>query len=104
MESNNFFQEFRLGSGDVFDSLSGHRFGQEADKVTGVTGLHCYADFAVRLETTYTRAVASARIDDDKRTALEVDLCSGRGSDAHQRIIHRRGLPPPALPPIKPTV
>ena len=89
MEGNNFFHEFCFGLRDVFDSLAGHWIGQEADKITRVTGLHCHADFAVRLETANPWPVARARIDHDKRPAPDVDLCSDRRSDAHQRIVHR---------------
>ena len=52
------------------DGLTRHRFGQEADEVAGMTGLHRYADLAVGLEAADPRPVTRARIDDYERTAL----------------------------------
>jgi hypothetical protein len=89
MQGDDFLDEHRLGSRDILDGLAGHRFGQEADEVTGVTGLHCHADFAVSLEAADSRAVAGAGIDHHERASLEIDFHSARRSDAHQAIVHR---------------
>jgi hypothetical protein len=51
--------------------------------------LHRDADLAVRLEPAYSRAVSSARIDDNERPPLEIDLDALGWNDPHERIIHR---------------
>src|SRR5436305_5854894 len=70
MKGDDLFYECCLGPRDVSDPLAGHWLRQEADKVTRVTGFHCHADFAVRLETADPWPVARARIDHHERTAL----------------------------------
>ena len=89
MQRNDFLDEDRLGSRDVLDGLAGHWFGQKADEVTGMAGLHRHADLAVRLEAADPRAVAGAGIDHHERASLEIDLHSARRSDAHQAIVDR---------------
>ena len=54
-----------------------------------MTGFHCHADFAIRLEAADPRSVARARIDHHERSAPFVDLDSGRWNDTHQRVVHR---------------
>ena len=74
---------------DVLDGLTGHRFGQEADEVAGMTGFHRHADFAVGLEAADSRPVTRTRIDHDKRPTLVINLHSLGRSNAYQRVVDR---------------
>ena len=69
MQRDDLFEEDRLGAGDVLDGLARHRIGQEADEITGMSGLERDADFAVGLEAADAGTVPGARIDDDERPA-----------------------------------
>src|ERR1700722_7690089 len=81
--------EHRLGVTDILDRLPWHRVGKEPDEVAGVTGCERHADLAVVLHAANAGAVAGARIDDDDRRLLRIDLRAGRRNDAHQRVVHR---------------
>ena len=74
MQRDDFFDENRFGARDVLDRLSGHRFGQKADEVAGMTRFHRDADLAVRLEAANAGSVPRARIDHHERPALEIDF------------------------------
>ena len=89
MQGDDLFDKDRLGPCDVLDRLAGHRLGQEADEVTGMTGLHRDADLAVRLESADARPVAGTRIDHHERAALVIDLHAAWWCNAHQRVIDR---------------
>ena len=89
MRSDDLFEEYRLGAGDVLDGLPRNRIGKEADEIAGMAGLQGNADLAVRLEATNTRTVAGARVYDDERPQFRIDLNACRRSDAHEKIIHR---------------
>ena len=75
MQRDHLFEEYRLGVRDVFDRLTGHRIGQEADEIAGMTGLERDADFAVGLEPADAGAVAGTRIDDDERRRVGMFRC-----------------------------
>src|SRR5437763_16853201 len=89
MKGDDLFYECCLGPRDVSDPLARHWLGQKTNEVTRVTGFHCHADFAIRLEAADPRSVARARIDHHERSAPFVDLDSGRWNDTHQRVVHR---------------
>ena len=89
MQGDDLLDKDRLGSCDVLDGLAGHRFGQEADEVAGMAGLHRHADLAVGLEAADSRAVARTRIDHHERTALVINLHAAWRRNAHQRVIDR---------------
>ena len=74
----------------VFDGLARHWLRQEADEVARMTGLHGDADFAVGLEAANPGAMTRARIDDDERTAIEIDLHALWRDDAHQDVVDGR--------------
>ncbi len=66
-----------------------HRLGQEADEVAGVAGFHGHAYFAIRLEAADAWSVSGARIDDDERPGLRVDLHVFGRIDADEHVIDR---------------
>jgi len=74
--------------------LAGHWVRQEADEVARMSSLHGDADFAVGFKSAYARTVAGTGIDDNERTAREIDFDTLGRDDPHQRIIDRlRQLP-----------
>ena len=60
---------------DILDRLTGHRFGQEADKIAGMAGGERDPDLAVMLHAADARAMPGARVEDDKRPLVRVDRC-----------------------------
>jgi len=74
---------------DALDCLSRHRLRQEAYEIAGMAGFHRNADFAVGLETSDSRTMPGAGIDDDERPAVEIYFDAFRRNDAHERIIYR---------------
>ena len=74
MQRDHLFEELRFGARDVLDRLAGHRIGQEADEIAGVSRLESDADFAVGLETANSWTVAGPRIDDDEGSLRRIDL------------------------------
>ena len=82
-------EEHRLGGGDVEDGLAGHRLGQEADEVGRMAGLHGHADLAVGLEAADAGTVAGARVDDDERALLRIDLDTLGRDDAGEHVVDR---------------
>ena len=84
MQRDDFFEEYRLGAGDILDGLARHRLRQEADEIAGMPGLEGDADFAVGLEAADARTVSGARIDDDERSPRRIDLDAGGRNDPHQ--------------------
>ena len=56
-----------------------------------MAGFECNADFAVGLEAANARTVAGARIDDDKRPQLRIDVDAGGRDDPHKRIVYGPG-------------
>ena len=89
MKRNDFLQEHRFGAGDIFDGLTGHGIGREADEVAGVPCFHGNADFAVGLEAADARTMAGTRIHHHEWPARGIDLNSRRRNNAHQQVIHR---------------
>ena len=89
MAADDFLDEHRFGARDTLDRLSRHRLRQEADEIAGMARLHRDADFAVRLETPDSRTMASARVDYDERSPVQVNFDVFGRNDAHQRIIYR---------------
>ena len=89
MQRGDLFEEHGFGAGDVFDGLTRHRVGQEADEIAGMSGLERNADLTVRLEAANARAMSGARIDDDERPALRIDLDALRRNDPGQDVIDR---------------
>src|SRR6476661_5156497 len=67
VQFKNFLKEYAFGARNILDGLSRHRLWQKADEVAGVTRFQFDADLAVGLEAADARAVARARVDDDKR-------------------------------------
>src|SRR6476469_9995150 len=86
---NDLFQEDCFGARDIFDRLTGHRLGQEPDEIARMTGLQRDADLAVGLEATDSRAVASARIDNDEWPEGWLDRHAVRRQNARQDIVDR---------------
>ena len=84
-----FSMKDRLGPRDVLDRLAGHRLGQEADEVAGMTGFHRDADLAVRLESADARPMTCTGIDHDERAAPVIDLHPAWWRNAHERIVDR---------------
>ena len=82
-------KKYRLGAGDVFDRLTGHGVGQEANEITGVPRSQRYADFAVSLEAADARTVPSARINDHERSQLRINRDPLGGHDPHQPVVDR---------------
>src|SRR4029077_6269196 len=95
VKRNDLFEEDCFGARDVLDRLTGHRLGQEPDEIARMTGLQRDADLAVGLEATDSRAVASARIDNDERPEGWLDRHAGRRQNARQDIVDRPGKCPP---------
>src|SRR5262245_49067040 len=89
MISRDFFDEYRLGTGDVRDRLSRNRFRQEADEIAGMAGLECHANFTVGLEPADARAMPGTWIYDDERPQLRIYFDPRRRDNARKRIIHR---------------
>jgi len=87
MQRDDLLQENRFRARNVFDGLTRHRLGQEADKIAGMPSLQRNSDFAVRLEAADARAMAGARVYHDKWPAQRIDLHTTRRADAHQRIV-----------------
>ena len=89
MQRGDFFEEHGFSTGDIFDGLARHRIGQEADEITGMSGLERDADFAVRLEAADARAMPGSRIDDDERPALGINLDALRRYHPGQNVVDR---------------
>ena len=82
------FDEDGLGAGNISDCLTGNGFGKKSNEVARMTGLECNADLAVGLEAANARTVAGARIDDDKRPQLRIDVDAVGRDDPHKSIIY----------------
>ena len=89
MELDHALEEGGLGHHDVLDRLPGHRLGQEAHEVAGMTGAHGDADLAVGLEAADPRTVAGARVDDDERPLALIHGDAGGRDDPRQHVVHR---------------
>src|SRR6267142_4224315 len=87
MQGDNLLDKDGLGSRDVLDGLTGHRFGQEADEVAGMAGFHRHTDLAVGLEAADSRPVTRTRINHHERTALVINLYATWRSNAYQRVV-----------------
>src|SRR5262249_32196017 len=59
------------------------------DQITRVTGMKRHADLALRPEAADARPVSRPRIDDHKRTLLQIQLNTLGRPDAHESVIHR---------------
>ena len=88
MRGYHLFNEDRFGAGDVSDCLPWNRFGEKSNEITRMTGLECNADLTVGLEAANARTVAGARIDDDKRPQLRIDVDAVGRDDPHKSIIY----------------
>ena len=86
---NDLLEKDRLGARDVLDRLARHGIRQKADEIAGMPGLERDADFAVGLEAANARTVSGARIDNDERPALRIDLDALRRNDPHEGIVDR---------------
>jgi len=73
---------------NVLNGLTGHRIGQKADKIAGMTCRKSDADLAVMLHAADARTVTGARVENDKRSFVPFDRGAFRRDDAHQRVIH----------------
>ena len=73
---------------DVLNCLSGYGLRQKADEIAGVAGLKRHADLALGLEPADAGPVSGARIDDDERPLLLINLDAFRRRDAGQEIVH----------------
>ena len=88
MQGNDFLEKYRLGARDILDSLPRHWIRKEPNKVTWMASIEDHADLAVGFETADTRSMTRARIDDDERSPLLIDLNIRRWNDSHERVIH----------------
>ena len=89
MQSNDLFEEYRLGARDILDRLARHGVRQKSDEITGMAGLECHADFAVSLEAADARTVTGAGVDDDKRPPLHDRLRYLGWDDPHEYVVDR---------------
>ncbi len=89
MQRDHRLKEDRLGARDVLDGLTWHGIGQEPDEIAGMASPDGDANFRIGLEAAYARAVACARVDDHKGSALVIDLDALRRDDPRQCIVYR---------------
>ena len=89
MQRDHPFEKHRLGTRNILDRLTRHRFGKETNEIAGVTRLHGDADLAVGLEAANAGTVARARIDDDKRPSRRIDLDARGRHNPHQGVVDR---------------
>ena len=87
MARNDGLQKDSLGAADVFDGLPRLRFRKKTDKVTGMTGFHRDANFAIGLEAAYSRSVSGAWIDDHERPLQRIRRGLFRREDPNQKVV-----------------
>ena len=87
VRGDDLFDEDGLGAGNISDGLAGNGFREKSDEVARMAGFECNADLAVGLEAANARTVAGARIDDDKRPQLRINIDAVGRNDPHKRII-----------------
>ena len=78
-----------LGFAHILDRLTGHRVGQEADEIAGMTCGERHPDLAVVLHTADPGTVPGARVENDERPLVRVDRGAFGRDDPHQPVIHR---------------
>ena len=87
MSSHDLFNKPSFCLANGFDCLTGHRIGQKTDEIAGMTCRKRDADLAVVLHASDPRAVAGARVENDKRSLVPFDRGPFGRDDAHQRVV-----------------
>src|SRR5262245_30193685 len=89
MQRYDLFKENGFGSSDIFDGLARHRFGQKANKVTGMACFERNPDFTVGLEAANAGAVPCARVHHDEWPASWINLHTPWRHNMHKSVIDR---------------
>ena len=89
VRGDDLFDEDRLGASNVSDRLTGNGLGKKSNEVARMAGFERNADFAVGLESANARTVTGARIDDDERPQLRIDVDAVGRDDPHKSVIYR---------------
>src|SRR5204862_1720932 len=89
MQRDDLFEKFCFSAANIFDGLTGDRLGEKADEIAGMARCKGNADPAVGLQSSDTRTVPGARVDDDERAPFRIDSDSCGWDTAHERVIDR---------------